>query len=254
MTFNVAADSYDRFMGEWARPLAPLFADFAGVAAGMRALDVGAGPGALTRELVGRLGADAVSAIDPSESFVAAARERLPGVDVREGAAEALPYPTDAVDVALAQLVVHFMTDPVAGLREMLRVTRAGGVVAACVWDFGEDRDPLGPFWEAVRGLDPSARGESHLAGARRGHLVELLEAAGLDDVEDGELEVTRDYASFDAWWAPFTGGVGPGGAYVAGLAPDGQRQLRDQCRSMLPEGAFTLRAVAWAARGVSPR
>jgi hypothetical protein len=172
MTFNVAADSYDRFMGGWSGPLSAPFADFGGVRVGMRVLDVGCGPGSLTTELVGRVGADQVAAVDPSEPFVEAARARHPGVDVQRAAAESLPHSDGAFDAALAQLVVHFMTDPVAGLREMGRVVRPGGIVAACVWDHGAGRGPLSPFWRAVRELDATADDESQLAGARRGHLA----------------------------------------------------------------------------------
>ena len=133
----------------------------------------------LAAELVRRQGTALVSAVDPAESFVAAARERLPGVDIRQAAAEQLPFPAGAFDAALAQLVVHFMTDPVAGLSEMSRVCRAGGTVAACVWDYAGGRAPLSLFWQAARELDPSAAGESDLAGARQGHLAELCAPGG---------------------------------------------------------------------------
>ncbi|MGZ5417876.1 MAG: class I SAM-dependent methyltransferase, partial [Nocardioides sp.] len=116
MSFDVTADAYARFMGRYADPLAVLFADWAGVRAGQRALDVGCGPGALTAELVARLGAEPVAAVDPSPPFVAAVAARFPNVEVRRGAAEELPFPDDAFDIALAQLVVHFMSDPVGGL------------------------------------------------------------------------------------------------------------------------------------------
>ena len=135
MSFFVGADAYDRFMGRYSILLAPSFADLAGISAGQRVVDVGCGPGALTAELVARVGPEAVAAIDPSDAFVDAMRERHPGVDVRQAAAEDLPFEDRAFDAALAQLVVHFMTDPVAGLHEMARVVRPGGVVAACVWD-----------------------------------------------------------------------------------------------------------------------
>ena len=183
MSFTVAADSYDRFMGRYSTLLAPLLADLAGVQRGQRALDVGCGPGALTTELVTRLGAESVAAVDPSEPFVTAARERHPGVEVQRAAAEELPFPDDGFDVTLAQLVVHFMADPVAGLREMARVTRPGGVVAACVWDLGGGRAPISLFWKAVRQDDSTADDESGLAGVRQGQLTELFETAGLHDV-----------------------------------------------------------------------
>jgi SAM-dependent methyltransferase len=252
MSFTVAADSYDRFMGRYSVPLAPRFADFAEVAEDQRVLDVGCGPGALTAELVTRLGADAVTAVDPSEPFVAAARERHPGVRVERAAAEQLPFGDHEFDATLAQLVVHFMTDPVAGLREMTRVTRSGGVVAACVWDHAGGRGPLSPFWEAAHQFDPDVLDESKLAGARAGHLTELFEEAGARNVKEGALSVDVEHPSFEDWWEPFTLGVGPAGAYVAGLDADRQARLRERCRELLPTGPFVLRAWAWAARGLA--
>lgn len=248
--FAVAAEAYDRFMGRYSTPLAPKLADFAGVRPDQRVLDVGCGPGALTAELVRRLGASAVTAVDPSEPFVAAAQDRNPGVEVRHAVAEQLPFPDDAFDATLAQLVVHFMTDPVAGLREMARVTTAGGGVATCVWDHAGGGGPLSRFWDAARELDTDVQDESRLAGAREGHLGELFREAGLRKVEEGELSVTVGHASFEEWWEPFTLGVGPAGDYVAGLDPDGQARLRELCRGSFPAGDFSVTARAWAARG----
>lgn len=253
MSFTVPAEAYDRFMGRYSMPLAPQLADLAGVVAGQRVLDVGCGPGALTTELVRRLGADAVSAVDPSEPFVQAVRERHPGVSVQRAAAELLPFGDGSFDAALAQLVVHFMADPIAGLREMARVTRNGGVVAACVWDHAGGRGPLGLFWEAARELDPGVRDESRLAGARQGHLTELFEAAGLQGIEETDLSVHVTHPSFDEWWEPFTLGVAPAGSYTAGLDADGQARLRELCREKLPTAPFRVSARAWAARG-TPR
>jgi SAM-dependent methyltransferase len=252
VSFKVGADAYDRFMGRYSVPLAPQLADFAAVAAGQRVLDVGCGPGALTAELVTRLGPDAVSAVDPSEPFVAAARTRNPGVSVQRAAAEQLPFEDHAFDAALAQLVVHFMADPVMGLREMARVTREDGVVAACVWDHAGGRGPLNPFWEAAHELDPDVEDESQLAGAREGHLAQLFQAAGLHEVEDSALSVSVDHPSFEEWWEPFTLGVGPAGGYVAGLDAKRQAQLRERCRELVPAAPFVLTARAWAARGLA--
>ena len=251
MSFAVAADSYDRFMGRYSTLLAPQFADFAGVGSGQRVLDVGCGPGALTTELVERLGASNVAAVDPSESFVAAARERHPGVDVQEAPAETLPFADGMFDTALAQLVVHFMADPIQGLTEMGRVTRAGGVVAACVWDHAGEQTPLAPYWRAVRGLDPDETGESTLAGGREGHLAALFREAGLREIEETALPVRVEHATFEEWWEPFTLGVGLPGAYIVGLEPEQQAELRELCRKQLPEAPFTIPAKAWAARGL---
>ncbi len=252
MSFAVAADAYDRFMGRYSVPLSEPFADFSGVSAGQRVLDVGCGPGALTAELVGRVGPGAVSAVDPSEQFVAAMAERHPDVEVQRAAAEDLPFPDGAFDAALAQLVVHFMSDPVSGLREMARVTRAGGVVSACVWNHAGGDGPLSPFWKVVREVDDDVPDESELAGAREGHLAELFATAGLREVEDGDVSVRVEHATFEEWWEPYTLGVGPAGAYVTGLHRERREELRERCREVLPDPPFELTARAWTARGRS--
>ncbi|ROR67448.1 class I SAM-dependent methyltransferase [Agrococcus jenensis] len=251
MGFAVSAESYDRFMGRFSVPLAAVFADFSGVAAGAAGavLDVGSGPGALTDELLAR-GATA-TAIDPSPSFVAAARARHPSVEVVEGVAEALPFADAVFDAALAQLVVHFMRDPVQGLAEMARVTRHGGAVAACVWDHATG--PLGVFWAAVATLhdgpgEPPS--EARRPGAHRGELGDVLRAAGLRDVREEPIAVTVAFSDVDSWWQPFELGVGPPGDHVAGLDAAARERLRDRCAELLPEPPFEVRAVAWAARG----
>jgi SAM-dependent methyltransferase len=252
MGFEVGATSYGRFMGRYAEPLAAEFLAFAGVEPGQRVLDVGCGPGALTSLLLTRLGAGHVSAVDPSPPFVAAAAARCHGADVRRAVAEHLPFPDDAFDAALAQLVVHFMRDPVAGLREMGRVVRPGGTVAACVWDLAGGTAPLSTFWAAVRELDPHAQDESHLPGTREGHLKELCGEAGLAVVEDAALTVTVAYESFTAWWEPYTLGVGPAGDYVARLEEKQRARLRALCAELLPDPPFEVDATAWAVRATS--
>ncbi|HET6651735.1 MAG TPA: class I SAM-dependent methyltransferase [Nocardioides sp.] len=253
MTFDVVAEAYDRFMGRFSEPLADEFMAVAGLRPGQRVLDVGCGPGALTRRLVAALGADAVSAVDPSAPFVAAVQERCPGVDVRRASAEDLPFDADTFDVALAQLVVHFMQDPVAGLREMARVTRPGGAVLASVWDHAGDAGPLSTYWRAVRELDPGARDESGLAGAAEGHLTELAVSAGLDDVQPSSLTVHVGFATFEDWWEPYTLGVGPAGVYVAGLGDEARAALRARCQQLLPPAPFEMAASAWCVVGRVP-
>ena len=250
MGFAVSAEAYDSFMGRYSVPLASHFADFARIADQRRVLDVGSGPGALIAELAKRLGTAAVSAVDPSESFVVAAQKRFPEVEVGRANAEDLPFDDRTFDASLAQLVVHFMTDPVAGLGEMSRVTRPGGTVAACVWDHAGERGPLHVFWRAARELDSDVADESQLAGAREGHLGELFREAGLQAVEEDALKVTVEHPTFDDWWAPFTLGVGPAGAYVSSLESGRMAELRDLCRQTVGPAPFTISAIAWAARG----
>ena len=245
------ADAYDRFMGRYSRPLAVPFADFAGFPLGGRVLDVGCGPGALTAELAGRVGPERVTAVDPSEEFVAALRRRHRGVNAIRAPAEDLPFEEGCFDATLAQLVVNVMDDPVAGLREMARVTREGGVVAACVWDFTEG-GPLGPFWDAAQALDPEVDTGSVLPGSRLGHLADLFRAAGIGDIVDGVVAVDVEHVRFEDWWEPFTLGVAQSGAHVAGLEPDRRTALRELCRERLPEPPFVVSAKAWVARGAA--
>lgn len=246
----MAGDAYDRFMGRYSRPLAARFADWLEVTAGQRALDVGCGPGALTEQLVERLGADHVGAIDPSAPFVEACRSAFPGVDVRQGAAESLPYDDGVFDVAAACLVVHFMTDPVGGMAEMKRVTREGGWVGATVWDLAGSRAPMAPLWEAVAELDPDHPGERDVQGGSRDSLVSVLEGAALRDVEAVELAVTVSHPSFEEWWEPYLHGVGPAGEAIAALDPDRRTRIEETLRRNLGAGPFDLTAVAYAARG----
>src|SRR4051794_18964307 len=135
-TFNAPAANYDRLVGRYSPQLADELIAFAGVARPMRALDVGCGPGALATALARLLGPENVAAADPSEPFATAAAERLPGVEVVRAGAESLPFAGQAFDATLSQLVVNFIPDAEAGVREMARVTTAGGTVAACVWDY----------------------------------------------------------------------------------------------------------------------
>lgn len=253
MSFAVTAEAYDRFMGRYSIRLSPLLADFADVRAGQTALDVGCGPGALTGELVKRLGAESVWAVDPTAAFVSAIEDRYPGVDARIASAETLPFNDQTFDRSIAQLVVHFMADPIAGLTEMKRVTKPGGVVAACVWDYGGGRGAVSPFWDAARQLDPDVDDESDLPGARHGHLVELFAAASLDAIEQTALNVRVEHQPFADWWEPFTLGVGPAGSYYKALNPDDQAKLRRVAETQIGQIPFTVDAYAWGARGTVP-
>jgi len=262
MSFEVAATAYDQFMGRFSKPLAAAFADwaFADRAFADRAdadpaataLDVGCGPGALTEVLAVRLGAASVTAVDPSRPFVEAARERMPAVHVVEAPAEALPFDDGSFGAVFAQLVVHFMTDPARGITEMRRVTRPGGVVALNVWDFENHRAPQSLFFRALLEVMPDADDEVARAGARRGQLAELLRGAGCADVEQSELAVSIRFASFEDWWEPYTLGVGPAGAQLARLDNETRDAVRRRCEELLPSGAFSIDAVAWAAKGTA--
>ncbi len=252
--FQAPAEHYDRFMGRYTPSLATALADAAGIRPGMRVLDVGCGPGGLTRELATRLGPGNVAAIDPAPQFAAACRGRNPGADVRTGVAERLPWPSAHFDAALSSLVIGFLYDPGQGVRQMARVTRPGGTVAACMWDTTTGgMTMLRIFWAAARQIAPAAAGESALAGTADGDIARRLRDAGLQHVISGALTSHAEYAGFDDFWQPFTLAVGPAGHYLRSLPGGEQAAVRDACRRHLPDGPFTLPARAWYARGLVP-
>ena len=251
--FATSREAYDAFMGRNADLLAPRLIAFAGVQPGERVLDVGCGPGSLTEALAELAGPEKVAAVDPSEPFAAATAERVPGADVQTGGAESLPWPAETFDAALAQLVVNFMSDADAGVAEMRRVVRPGGTVAACTWDYAGGMTMLRTFWDAALSLDPDTPDEGRTLGYNDPDaLRELWLRVGLDAVENDTLLVETPYRDFDDFWNPFTGGVGPAGAYTASLEPDRRDALREECRRRLgdPDGPFTLSAMAWAVKG----
>lgn len=252
--FQVPAEHYDRFMGRYTPALAVALADAAGVQPGMRVLDVGCGPGGLTRELAHRLGPGNVAAIDPAPQFAAACRDRNPGAEVRTGVAEALPWPDGYFDAALSCLVFGFLHDPGGAVREMARVTRPGGTIAACMWDMATGgMTMLRVFWAAARQVQPGVPGEAAMAGTADGDIAHCLHQAGLQHVTSGALTSQASYTGFDDFWLPFTLAVGPAGHYLSTLTAGQQSAVRDACRSHLPDGPFTLPARAWYARGLVP-
>ena len=256
-TFRAPADAYDRHIGRYGSALASGLLTFAGVEPGMRALDVGSGPGALTAALVERLGPGEVSAAEPSQPFAEACRARHPGVEVVVASAESLPFADGAFDATLSQLVVNFMDDPEAGLDEMVRVTRSGGVVASCVWDYAGEMTLLRAFWDAARDVDPERGAAADegvvMAWCGEGELGELWRGAGLGDVRFGPLVVRASYAGFDDLWSPLLAGVGPSGAFCTSLDEHRRAALHDALRRRLGVGdaPFELTARAWAVSGI---
>jgi len=239
--FRVGGDAYDDFMGRYSRVLAPLFADFAGVDAGTRALDVGAGTGALTAELVAR--GVSVAAADPSPEFVAVLRQRFPNLEVEEAPAESLPFGAGVFDVALAQLVVAFVSDAPAAVAEMARVARR---VAVCMWGVAEV-DMFAAIDRAAAAIATSRATEPRRYRTAQ-EIHDLLAPHG--EVESAELDVTAGYMDFEEFWQAMTRGVGPAGQWVASLDSEQRERAYAELFRQLgsPDGPFELAARAFAA------
>ncbi len=254
MSFAVSSDAYDRFMGRFSRPLAEQFATLTleECRPWWRALDVGSGPGILTEQLVHRLGAGGVAAVDPEPRFVAEMQQRWPEADVQLGKVEALPWEDGSFDVTLGQLVLHLVAEAVAAIDEMRRVTAQGGLVAACAWDNAGEHGPLSHFWSVARATDPSVRGEPGLPGCAPGELLSSFKAAGLHDVREARLEFPVHFVDFEHWWEPYTFGVGAAGAFVRTLDDPARDRLVEALRASLPSDGFELRVAAWCALGTA--
>jgi ubiquinone/menaquinone biosynthesis C-methylase UbiE len=240
--------AYDNFMGRYSARLAPQFADFAGVGSGTSVVDVGAGTGALTSELV-RRGAD-VAAAEPSGAFVASLRQRLPAIAVHQAQAERLPWPDGRFDSALAQLVLTFMEDAPAGVREMRRVVRPGGTVAVCMWD-RDGMEMLAAVHRTQRALGSDGPAAEARTLYRDRDSIESLFADGFEGLATELLEVESSYAGFDEFWDALGGRVGPAGVWFASLDEEQRGRAREELYRQLgePDGAFTLAGRAWATR-----
>jgi SAM-dependent methyltransferase len=249
-------DAYELYMGRWSRRLAPAYVGFAAVKEGERLLDVGTGTGALAAALAAATSTSEIVGIDPSAGFVEAARAGGSArVRFDVGDAQSLPYPDASFDQVLSLLALNFVPDPGKALREMRRVTRPGGAVSACVWDYADGMESLRLFWDAAVELDPAAapKHERNMKLCRKGELGELWREAGLAEVREDALVVEQAFSSFDDYWGPFLSGTGPGGAYVVSLDAARRKQLEARLRTRLGGGAFTLKARAWCVHGLVP-
>lgn len=252
--FDVSGDRYDRFMGRYSRPLAGEVARVSGISGGSSVLDVGCGPGALTTVVAAIAGEGNVAGIDPAEKFVEVCQSRLPLADIRQGVAEHLPWPANAFDAAVSQLVVAFMDDAPAGVAEMRRVVRHGGTVTLAMWD-ADLLEVSTTFWRAATAAGVNLPSGVRLPTTSEPELRALADGAGLESVETTALRVTSTYTNFDEYWDSYSYGVGPIGVFYQTLDDGDRSAVRERCRVLLgdPGGTLTLSATAWAAHGVTP-
>jgi SAM-dependent methyltransferase len=247
-------------MGRWSRRLAPLLVRFACVDEGNAVLDVGCGTGALSVAATA-IPRARVTGVDPSQAYISHAEREAGGDRIRfvVGDAAALQFGDATFDRTLSLLVINHVPNPATALCEMNRVTRPNGVVAAAVWDYGQGMEMLNTFWDEAVAMDPTiaARDQRQMPLCRPGELTALWQAHGLQSVEEQPLSIKLCFSSFDDFWQPFLFGQRPAGVYAESLSGPDRQALRSRLRYRLlkgrPDGRFTLRARAWAVRGVVP-
>ena len=251
-------DPYELYVGRWSRKVAPLFLKWLGVPAGKRWLDVGCGTGALSAAILDSCSPAALTGVEPSQGFLATAAERLGGrATLHQGDAQKLPLPDASVDATVCGLVLNFVPDAAAGMSEMARVTRGGGVIGGYVWDYAGKMELMRYFWDAAVALDPAAAKLDEgprFPLCRPEALAALFERAGLRDVYSNVIDVPTPFANFDDYWRPFLGGQGPAPAYAMSLDEARRERLRDRIRERLPvgaDGSISLIARAWAVHGI---
>ncbi len=251
-------DNYDYLMGRWSLLMAPKLAAFAGVLDGDHVLDVGCGTGSLTRALLDVGSNVKVTALDGSADFIKVASQNIADdrASFSQGDAQSLQFPSDTFDKSISLLVMNFIPDAKSAVSEMRRVTRAGGTVAAAVWDYGDGMEMLRHLWDEAAALDESAvaKHERNMPLCRQGELVDLWSDCGLEQVEEAGLVIQMEFSSFDDYWLPFLSGIGPSGTYVSNLDASTRTALRDRLLNELTHGradqAFSLSGRVWAVRG----
>jgi trans-aconitate methyltransferase len=254
-----SGNAYEKFMGRWSHLVARQFLAWLNVPPHRRWLDVGCGPGTLTKLVVAGYQPEKVVAFDSSPEFIAYARQSLPhpAVQFEVGNAKALQLSANTVDAVVSGLVLNFVPQPDAALKEMVKVTKPGGKIGVFVWDYAAGMQMLRYFWDAAAALDPRAKALDEgirFPLCKEGQLESLFYKAGLNQVEAAPIEVTAEFESFADYWQPFLGHVGPAGDYTMSLNRHDRKRLEVRLRQSLPideTGALSLSARAWAVKAI---
>jgi SAM-dependent methyltransferase len=253
------SEAYERYVGRWSSRVAERFLDWLDARTSARWLDVGCGTGALSGRILSSQQPRHLIGVEPSEAFRAIAQERVQGANVefRSGSGESLPVEDGCIDFAVSGLVLNFIPDKEAAMREIWRVLAPGGIAACYVWDYAAHAQFMRYFWDAAVRLDPSARDRDEgvrFPICRPKPLRNLFESIGFREVRVAPVDIPTPFESFDDYWQPFLNDVAPAPGYCVSLDAAKQAKLEALLRQTLaidPDGMILLAARAWAVSGV---
>lgn len=254
-----SGEAYERYVGRWSRKVAIEFLRRLAQPHGLIWADIGCGTGALLSAILAMCEPAQVYGIDASDNFIAQARLRIsdPRASFRVADATRLPLDAGACDATVSSLMLNFVSDHEAAVREMVRVTRPGGVVASYVWDYAGGMQMMRLFWEAAGEVTPE---DAKLDEGQRfpicqpEPLAALFTSAGLKTVSVDAIDIPTVFENFDDYWAPFLGKTGAAPTYLASVSDAVQEQIQMRLRSRLAmpdDGPITLTARAWAVQGI---
>lgn len=254
----LSGNPYERFMGRWSNLIAEQFLDWLAIPANRTWLDIGCGTGVLTRLILEQHHPAQVIALDSSTEFIGHAQQTIKHSSARFmiGLAQSLKIDTDAADVAVSGLMLNFVPDPEIVISEMMRVIKPSGTIGIFLWDYAGKMEMLRYFWDAAVELNEKAKQFDEglrFPLCQDGALKNLVRSAGLKEVKARAIEATTRFKSFDDYWEPFLGNVGPAPSYVRSLSQTQKLQLEERLRQSLPiseDGSISLIARAWAMKG----
>lgn len=246
--------AYERFMGRWSQLVGRRFLEWLAPAPGWEWVDVGCGNGAFSALLVDHYAPVGVLGVDPSEAQLAFARAHFAGqpVQLECGHALALPCESGRADAAVMPLVLSFVPDSAAGVAEMVRVVRPGGLVSAYMWDMQGGGFPYHVLNERIRARGGVVPWPPVPEASRLENMEALWRDVGLQNVGVHTIRVTRSFDDFDDFWTTAQGGPSAGQA-LRSLGDTTLRSLKDEMSELVmrdAEGRVVLEGWANAVRG----
>jgi len=254
------ATAYEQYVGRWSREIAKEFVNWLGVPSEHVWLDVGTGTGILSDVILQQASPAKVVGVDTSQAYIALAQEHIKDTRAQfhVGDANGLELSDINFDVAVAGLVINFVPSPQQVISNMARSVKAGGLIAAYVWDYAEKMEMMRHFWDAAIHVDSAAielDSGKQFTICHPDNLKALFEGEGLNSVDIAAIDIQSNFKDFEDYWQPFVAAQGSVSKYLRSLNDETRNALRDQLQKQLPieiDGSIHLISRAWAVKGLT--